>query len=311
MRHLSTISALLCAFFCMQGCTPERSIPQEDSRALVLFTCSQATKAEGLSAIGHLDALVFRADGALDASFRSSGEQLAVRLSRGLPLRWYIIANAPESLRGVVSEADLLSRVSLLEDSSASRPVMRGCGSGVIREDTTVPVSLDRMICKVTLGSVRAPFLADDFMESEAVLRGVFLLNACGSCPYRGSAAEGVRHNRTDLDTDLPGSLQSMLSYPMGTAVRDEAVMIGRSLYCCPDPWGKTSLVIRLDIRSVPNYYRAELPAMQCNTEYIVREIVLVGPGAITPGGDADRTPAEFTVRIVPWDDQQREISFE
>lgn len=277
----------------------------------VLFSVSPATKAGSQDEVGTLDVLLFREDGLLEAHGRASGSVVSARVAEGVTYSWHLIANAPEGLGGIAREDELLGSLSLLGDNSAARPVMAGSGQGLLDgAERTVPV--DRLVSRVTLGSLEARFLADSYTESEVRLERVFLLDAAGSCPYSRVPSRGeLSYNARSLDPDLPEGVASLLVRECGQSLSAEPLQEDISLLCCPDPDGRTRLVALLSIDGEPNYYSVELPSMRCNTEYLVRSLVLLGPGSPTPDTPVSREDVAFTVEVAPWGTLESSATFD
>lgn len=286
------------------------NVPAE--RVEVSFDAKVRTKAE-LPADGQirsLDILVYREGGLLEAWTRREAESISISVLKGGQYNWYLVANAPEGLELYVHEQDFLSARSLLQESSMSAPVMVGSGSGTFLSDTYIKARLDRVVCKVTLEGITADFLRDSYRSSIVKLERVFLLNACGTVPYSLIPAADFRLNETALWT-LPGSsLGDLLCSERDALLTADRHEDGTSLLCCPDPEELTRLVVEVSIDGQSNYYPVKLPAMECNTEYIVKDLVLLGPGSSHPDEDVSRTDISFTVEVSVWEDEDQEVYF-
>lgn len=304
--HITIISLL--AGLLLPSC---EKVPAErpSERVDLSFDTEVRTKA-GLPSdtqIRTLDILVYRDNGTLEAWTRRGEARISISVRKGGSYRWYLLANAPKDMDLFTREKDFLRARSLLSDSTPAYPVMEGSGSGQFVSDTHIGAKLDRLLSKVTLETVRADFLKDSYMSSTVRLERVFLLNACGSIPYSMTPSSDIRLNRTVMEENPEG----MLARERGTLLSGTDTWDGTSLLCCPDPEGATRLVVELSIDGVPNYYPVRLPEMTCNTEYVVRDLILLGPGSSRPDEDVSRTGVSFSVEIIPWEAEEREAYFD
>lgn len=311
MKAMNSIIISLLAGLLTLSC---EALPREMSseRVEVSFDASVRTKAELPSdgQIRSLDILVYREGGLLEAWTRREAESISISVLRGGQYRWYLVANAPEGLDLYVREQDFLAARSLLQESGMTAPVMVGSGSGVFLSDTFIKARLDRVVSKVTLESVTADFLRDSYQGAAVRLERVFLLNACGTVPYSMIPAADFRLNETALWT-LPGSsLGDLLCSERDALLTADRHEDGTSLLCCPDPEELTRLVVEVSIDGQSNYYPVKLPPMACNTEYIVKDLVLLGPGSSLPCEDVSRTDLSFSVEVSAWEDEDKEVYF-
>lgn len=260
--------------------------------------------------IRSLDLLVFRDGGILEAWTRNEQQSISVSVLKGGTYRWYLVANAPEALDSFTREEQFLGSLSHLSDNSPAFPVMEGRGECRFSEDTRIGATLQRLISKVTLETVRADFLKDSYMNSEVRLERVFLLKACATIPYSMASSAGVRYNHTGLEVDSGSSLGRMLCRERGVRLGPESLSENTSLLCCPDPGGETRLVVEISIDGTPNYYPVRIPQMQPNTEYLVKDLVLIGPGAARPYEDVPRIDVSFNVEVSPWQEENQEAYF-
>lgn len=323
MRYAAGILAVIIPL-AVTSCHKDDIAP-EAQRRTVSFSAGVATKA-GDDGIGTLDALVFRENGQREAYARSGGNSVQVSLPTGIPLRWYLVANATASLGSLLTESDLLSSRALLDGQTPSSVTMYGRGSGTIGDGTsTVGVELSRTVSRITLGSISPVFLKDSYQASAVKLSGIHVINAAGSCPYTLIPyAGGVWHNRLGREPGLGQGLSAMLGRDMDMTLDGHTVEGPWTFYACPNPtdngidsrtapsWSErnTRLVVEISIDGVPNYYPMTLPAMECNTEYLIREAILKGPGSASPDIPVERHDMAFTVSVRPWEQIQTDAEF-
>lgn len=306
------------------SCHQEDIIPEAERRT-VSFSAGVATKA-GDDGIVTLDVLVFRENGQREAYARAGGNTVQVSLPTGMPLRWYLVANATASLGSMLTESDLLSSRALLDGQTPSSLTMCGKGNGTIGSNkSTVGVELARMVSRITLESISPVFLKDSYQASAVKLAGIHVINAAGACPYTLIPdAGGVWHNRLGREPGLSRSLSDLLGNGMDLTLDGSTLQGPWTFYACPNPtdngidsrtapsWSErnTRLVVEISIDGVPNYYPMTLPAMECNTEYLIREAILKGPGSASPDIPVERHDMAFTVSVRPWEQIQTDAEF-
>lgn len=315
----------------------EAERPKATVSFVVVPSGAQTTKAAvseaGETAVRALDLLVFRTgDGVLDtyahASLGSGEETLtSVRASvtTGVPMTWWIVANAPEGLgMGSVGTLSALeAKLTSLTDNTASSMTMHACGEATFEAGHTnviEDVGLIRYACKVTVENILVPWLGEFTTPLPCVLDEIALVNVRGTCPMTGvptAAASDLWYNRSEVES-LTGFLGSCLHWTGSIAIADtQSHEVNKSFYAMPNasagdgfgpvsstnPWSprRTRIAIRLTIDGVPQWYPVELPAMEGKTHYVVSNFVVMGPGAPGPDEPIDRELVSFDVRVTGW----------
>ena len=292
-----------------QGVTGEPPV----QRVSVAFGVAES-KGVTESSVQSLDVFLFRADGTLDSWARANGGKVSVRVTANIPLTYWVVGNCPQSLSaGIRTEASLRNTLMQLGDNLV-RCVMTGRGEDAFGADRSVAVKLDRLVAKVSIESITASFLDAGFAGQEAVLESVFLANAVGTCPYGGTPFAGtVWYNRMGYEaSDVDALLYRRYDKPVSASEE----ILDCNLYCCPNPFSDVSvdvdsaplwsprctrLVVQVRVGSDRYYYGIQLPAMQCNHHYLVRNLILLGPGSDHPDRNVVRNAVRFTVSVNPW----------
>ena len=326
------VAALLAAALsCSCETLPERA---PSSRELSFSVCVPGTRAAVTpheADVQRLDVLVFRSsDGILDASGTSTGTgTVTASVTPGVPMRWYIVANAPAgALSSFVTESSFLAGSTPLSHTTASSLVMHA--GGTISAGTSpghVKASLDRYCCKVSVGRLSVRWL-DAFSTAPAVrLERVVLVNAVGSTPWSGIPASGpLWYNRLEVDEALGATERDLLVCTLGSrSIPDsQPVTLDCALYCMPNPtdngvnsaanpsWSprNTRVAIELTVDGQPNWYPVDLPAMEGNHHYRIDEMTILGPGSQGPDYPVTRSEATFSVSVVPWGEEQIPAQF-
>lgn len=324
LATLCAASAVLAAVSCSREPQPEG----DGGRSTVSFVVGSRTRASVTPHEGEvtsLDVLVFRSgDGALENAARVEGsgvDRISAELTAGVPVRWYVVANAPAGVLSYGTESAFREGVTLLTHGTESSLVMYGSGSlpeGPVSE--AVPVALDRYACKVTVESLTVDWPDAFTMASEVALGRIVLVNVVGSTPWSGiPAAGGLWYNRMGLESGLPPYVADMTVKDYGGMALEPGVAadVASPLYCMPNPvandvnsanapeWSlrSTRVAVELLLDGTANWYPVDLPAMRCNTHYVIRSLVLKGPGSVGPDWPVEREDVRFSVSVEPWVD--------
>jgi len=296
-----------------------------------------AVSEAGEWAVHTLDLLIFRSgDGVLDTYVHaavSSGEEslTSVRASvtTGIPMTWWIVANAPEGLAmgSVGTLSSLEEKLTYLTDNSSSTMTMHASGEETFDAGTNLieDVGLIRYACKVTVENILVPYLGEFTTAPTCVLDEIALVNVRGTCPMSGTptaALSDLWYNRSTVD-NLTGFLGNCLHWSGTVSIPDtQSHVVNRSFYAMPNasegdafgpvtaenPWTprRTRIAVRLTIDGVPQWYPVDLPAMVGKTHYVVSNIVVMGPGAPGPDEPIDRELVSFDVKVTGWSESDR-----
>jgi len=325
MRRKAVLAAsALLALSALLSCEKETvEEPAEPKVGLTLVVSVPETRAAVTpyeSDVTSLDLLVFRG-GVLDSSERVTGTALTsvtAEVPAGVPVHWKVVANAPAgTFSSVVTEAGFDSALTYLTDGTASSLVMGASGSVTVQQGSeAVRASLDRYACKVSVESLEVKWL-DELESPVATLERIVLVNVVGSTPYTGVPATGsLWYNRMGVDADLPAYVRDMTvtdygSRSIGSAVTD----VTSPLYCMPNPtsnndnsanapeWSErcTRVAVEIKVDGVSNWYPISLPSMLCNHHYVIRRLVVKGPGSDGPDKPVTRDDVSFSVDVLPW----------
>lgn len=269
-----------------------------------------------LSARGSnsLDLCAFREDGSLYTHVRNDGDSVSADLAIREPLKWWLVANVPKALlEDVASVAQLRESKVLLEDNSRESLIMCGSNMGVITGVSEESVHMERLLSKVSIGKLTPSFLEDEEFENmEVVLKRVFLLNAPSSVYLDGTPADEDMCNVGSLDPALSEGLSDLLvCTPTLRLDGAGSCDLDLSLFCCPNPAASTRLVLELSIGGETDYYPIALPAMECDREYRVSEVELLGWGSLSPDKPVDRKSITFEVVVTPWGNEDKSLTLD
>ncbi len=306
-----TITALIALSVLLEGCTREEP-SSAGGRIEVRFSASSLTRASGTDPVGTLDVLLFREGGTLEASGSSSSGSVVLSVRPGETYRWYAVGNAPADLSGIASEGALRDKRFALSDCPSGAMPMAASGQALLKEGSEVDAVLSRSLCRVILGAVSAPFLSEGYAVADARIERVFLMDA----PVEGAllpdgSSPAARANEGGLDPALPAALGTYLLAERGTALVAAGQSDGTALLCCPDPEGRTRLVLEASLDGESSYYAVTLPPLEANHSYEVTRLVLLGPGSSSPDTAPGRDPVSFSIEIVPWGETDSPAEFQ
>ena len=315
------------------SCAEREAVPgTEEERSTVSFVLGEAPSTRASvtpheDAVSSLDVLCFRSgDGQLESSNRvvaAGGVPLtgiSADVREAVSYDWYVVANVPAGALPYTSEAAFVSGVTALTDGTETSLVMMGSGSVTpARGGGAVPVSLGRYACKVTVEQVCVDW-ADAFAPGAPVTLGrIALVNVVGSTPWSGVPDAGeVWYNRMGVDPSAPAYVRDLTVKEYGMPLsRGVAVDVESPLYCMPNPvasnknsrnapeWSprSTRVAVEVLVGGVANWYPVDLPAMTCNTHYLIRRLTAKGPGSVGPDWPVERDDVQYTVIVEPWVD--------
>jgi len=292
---------------------------------------TKSLSSEAEDRVETLDLLVFRArDGMLDAHARTSASlRVASAVTAGIPLRWYVIANAPAAaLDGYASEAEFLAGETFLGESASL--TMHASGAGIFSpgENRSIQgILLHRYACKVSLAELSVRWLGAFAQSPPCTLDRVALVNVRGSCPWSGTptaAAEDLWYNPSRIDPQ-DAAVQELLAWEGPVTIPGpDPFPLDIPLFALPNPssgdgrggsgaWSprRTRLCLQLTIDGIPNWYSADLPPMDGNRHYRVTHLVIDGPGSEHPDDELVRTQISFRLQVQDWEDSWNDLSFE
>ena len=244
--------------------------------------------------------LEFDSDGTLLESLRFYGDYLPkVQVRKYQQMEIYIVANPTTDLSGVSSKDEFLSMQAVYSSNRADKLEMTGHLTGSFDNDSTLLVSMERMVSKITVDAMAfrvsgsskytGVHLTQAYMERTPAtccydysLPGDFL-NAytqgisIGNCPrYTYSVKEYTQGEYKVWEYDRQ---QSLYCYPNESNVRDERNKLAvsyRLVYQITgiDSFtGETIILTRYDDASV----HLVLPKLRPNTVYELERLTITG----------------------------------
>ena len=260
--------------------------------------------------IKNLSLFAFRkSDGMLEGASNSSRDSVSIRLVSGREYNLYLLANAPKDFSDSISQENeyLRERTSLSENDPSS-PLLF-CSNLSYKAPEQEPVlELKRFLCRISIGSISVEWPTG----TPCTIETIMLINACESTPLSGIPdGMGPRLNCPGAEDALDDSVRDKLVWEGITRINDcSEVILDREFFSMPDPYGKTSLAVRINIAGCDNWYPVSLPQMDCNHDYRINCIVIKGPGSEGPGEDVSRESVSYVISVQPWESSVITVDF-
>jgi hypothetical protein len=234
------------------------------------------------SKVENLQVYVFN-DGKLE-DYRDAGAAMTAQLTAtsGQRTVWALV-NAP-AITDVTTETELKAKVSQLDDNDTDAFVMSGSTTQELRDGGTVPVTVKRIVSRVSIKKISTDFqylLAQETMT----LDGIYLINVAADNTYvaDGTPTQWVNqleHKDNAYDKFLYDKLTSI------TVTNQDPYEQEHVFYPYPNPtkddtydakWEPrhTMLVVEVTFEGQKGYYPVVLPVLERNKTYIIDEMVL------------------------------------
>lgn len=262
-------------------CTGEK--PVEVNVTILGTAPSRATGVtyDAESAVGNLQVYVF--NGGKLEDYQDAGAAMTARLTvtSGLRTVWALV-NAP-AIKDIGTEKELVSKITLLSENRTDGFVMTGYTSQELEDGGTVPITVKRIVSRVSIKKISTDFQYSLASES-LTIDGIYLINVAGDNNYgvEGTPSVWVNqlgHKDSGYDPFLFDSVSSTIKN--GTPYTTEHVF-----YPYPNPTETVShddiwnprhsmLVVEVTFEKKKGYYPVELPVLERNKTYVIEEMVV------------------------------------
>jgi hypothetical protein len=203
------------------------------------------------------------------------------------------VVNAPD-LSGVTALEELRNGLTFLSDNAPGNFVMTGYVNSVLHDNDIIPVTVRRIVARVSIGGVRTDFrfIRSDY---EMTLDAVYLVNVPDDNNYEGldktpmNWVNRLGHYDAGYDALLYDEVGGSL-LKNGSPYEGEHVF-----YTYPSPaapagnyseyWSprRTLLVLEMTFNGEKAYYPLELPAIERNRTYEIEEVVITREPSAEP----------------------------
>lgn len=275
---------------------------------------------------GSVEALSFDSATGLLVSRAEGEDAVSLPVPKNRNLDFAIGVNVNGALEGLQEFGGINDRkVYLVDCTPEALPAAGVCRTGIMN-DTTVLVEAERLVSKVSVGSVDFSFPPEYRNQTEAVLSRIYLINVNGSTRLSGLPSDdGVWHNAIVPEENLPDNLSNLLVKSLDIKIAGGGtVPVDADFYCCPNPvqddvnslenplWSprRTRLVLEIAIAGEVNCYPVTLPPMECNTEYRIETIRITGKGSSGPDVPVgEKTFINAGISVVPWSEGEEKCA--
>lgn len=309
---LSAVLALLPACSKSELNGSESSVKEEE-RVSVVFSLNEecaSTKATG-DEVASLDLLVFRASsGQIESYNRVLGSNVSASVVKGMELEYRLVANITEGvLSGVKSLTEFSEVMCDLKDENTEHCLMVGRGREVFLSPKSMTVEMTRLVSRVLLQKITPTY----YEAGTFTVRRIYLINAVGRLFFTPSLSVEHWYNRTAYEADNTVSVLSAGDLSLVNST--PTLSVDASLYTYPNPVTedvfstvepsftprKTRLVVEADHLGETEFFPITLPSVVSNTTYLIKELVITGPGTSHPDTPISRDAVKLTIDIKPW----------
>lgn len=313
MKTHSLVTAALAAL-ALASCTREKAdIDGKPVEVNVTILGTAPTRATSVtyaneSKVANLQVYVFN-DGKLE-DYQDAGAAMTAQLTAtsGERTVWTLV-NAP-ALKDVTTEADLKARVSRLADNKTNSFVMSGSTTQELKDGGTVPVTVKRLVSRVSIKKISTEFQYALAGESLTV-DGIYLINVAGDGNY---AADGTPETWVNQlghkDTGLDALLYDKLSATVNNKKTYEKEHV---FYPYPNPtqedsyeadWKPrhTMLVVEVTFEGKKGYYPVVLPVLERNKTYVIEEMVIRHRPGDVPYQPLETGDATVQITVNDWE---------
>ena len=260
------------------------------------------------SKVGNLQVYVFNA-GKLE-DYRDAGAAMTAQLTAtsGERTVWALV-NAP-ALDNVATESELRAKVSQLSDNRTDGFVMSGCTTQELKDGGTVPVTVKRIVSRVSVRKISTHFqyaLAQETMTSH----GIYLINVAADNNYAADGTPATWVNQ--LGHKDNGYDKYLYDAPAATVGNSKPYEKEHVFYPYPNPTEKdtydatwaprhTMLVVEVTFEQKKGYYPVVLPALERNKTYVIDEMVIRHRPGDVPYKPLETGDATVQITVNDWE---------
>ena len=311
--HFLVTAAL--AALALASCTREKAdIDGKPVEVNVTILGTAPTRATSVtyaneSKVANLQVYVFN-NGKLE-DYQDAGAAMTAQLTAtsGERTVWALV-NAP-SLKDVSTEAELKAKVSRLADNKTDAFVMSGSATQELKDGGTVPVTVKRIVSRVSIKKISTDFQYALAQET-LTIDGIYLINVAGDNTYAADGTPGtwvnqLGHKDNGLDAFLYDKLASTtvtnakpyskehVFYPYPNPTQDDA-------YDAAWKPRHTLLVVEVTFEKKKGYYPVVLPVLERNKTYVIDELVIRHRPGDVPYKPIETGDATVQITVNEWE---------
>ena len=311
--HFLVTAALAALAFA--SCTREQAdIAGKPVEVNVTILGTAPTRATGVtdaneSKVANLQVYVFN-NGKLE-DYQDAGAAMTAQLTAtsGERTVWALV-NAP-TFKDVSTESELQAKVSQLSDNKTDAFVMSGSTRQELKDGGTVPVTVKRIVSRVSVKKISTDFQYSLAQET-LTIDGIYLINVAGDNTYAADGTPGtwvnqLGHKDSGLDALLYDKLTSTtvtnakpytkehVFYPYPNPTKDD-------VYDATWKPRHTLLVVEVTFESKKGYYPVVLPALERNKTYVIEEMVIRHRPGDVPYKPIETGDATVQITVNDWE---------
>lgn len=306
----SAAMAALTLLSCEREIIDTESKPVEVNVSILGTASTRATSVSysNESKVGNLQVFVFN-EGKLE-NYLDAGEAMTAQLTAtsGLRTIWALV-NAP-SLNKVTTENELKAEVSKLSDNKTDAFVMVGSTSKELKDQLSVPVTVKRLVSRVSIKKISTDFQLA--LASEAIsIDGIYLINVAGDNTYAADGTPGtwvnrLKHEDSGYDAllydNVSAKVENKKAYEKEHVFYPYPNLTEKVTY--EDTWEPrhTMLVIEVTFQGKKGYYPVPLPILERNKTYNIEEVVLRHLPSDKPYKPLETGDASVQITVNEWE---------
>ena len=314
MKTHCIVTAALAAL-ALLACSREKAdIDGKPVEVNVTILGTAPTRATGVtydneSKVSNLQVYVF--NGGKLEDYRDAGAAMTAQLTAtsGERTVWALV-NAP-ALNDVATEAELKAKVSQLSDNKTDGFVMSGCTTQELKDGGTVPVTVKRIVSRVSIKKISTDFQYALAQET-LTIDGIYLINVAADNTYAadGTPSKWVNklgHKDSAYDSCLYDKLTKV------TASNGKPYEKEHVFYPYPNPtkddtyeatWAPrhTMLVVEVTFENKKGYYPVVLPVLERNKTYVIDEMVIRHRPGDVPYKPLETGDATVQITVNDWE---------
>ena len=222
----------------------------------------------------------------------------------------WALVNAP-ALKDVSTESELKAKVSQLGDNKTDAFVMSGSTQQELKDGGTVPVTVKRIVSRVSVKKISTDFQYSLAQET-LTIDGIYLINVAGDNTYAADGTPGtwvnqLGHKDSGLDALLYDKLSSTtvnnakpytkehVFYPYPNPTKDD-------VYDATWKPRHTLLVVEVTFEKKKGYYPVVLPVLERNKTYVIDELVIRHRPGDVPYKPIETGDATVQITVNEWE---------
>ena len=209
------------------------------------------------------------------------------------------------------TESELKAKVSQLGDNKTDAFVMSGSTQQELKDGGTVPVTVKRIVSRVSVKKISTDFQYSLAQET-LTIDGIYLINVAGDNTYAADGTPGtwvnqLGHKDSGLDALLYDKLTSTtvtnakpyteehVFYPYPNPTKDD-------VYDATWKPRHTLLVVEVTFEGKKGYYPVVLPVLERNKTYVIEEMVIRHRPGDVPYKPIETGDATVQITVNDWE---------